>query len=102
MNFYKTKAWEITRARVLRLDGYEDQVALRFYGRHIPGTTVHHIWPRSVRPGWALQTWNLVTVSEATHNALEDRRTGELSELGKALQRLVTPGEDWRRRGSPP
>ena len=102
MNFYKSKRWEIQRARILRLDGYLDQVALRFFGKRTAGNTVHHIWPRSERPEWQFEDWNLVTVSEATHNALENRRTGELSELGKQLQRLTEPGKDWRRRDPPP
>ena len=102
MNFYKTKAWEIQRARILRLDGYLDQVALRFFGKRIPGNTVHHIYPRSERPEWQLKDWNLITVSEETHNQIENRRTGELSELGKLLQRVTTPGKDWRRRTAPP
>ena len=101
MNFYRTKSWEILRERILRMDGYVDQVALRLYGRRLEANTVHHIYPRREYPQFSLAPWNLVSVSDATHNALENRTTGELSELGKQLQRLTAPGVDWRRRGSP-
>ena len=34
----------------------------------------------------------------ATHNKLENRKTGELTEEGLRLQRMINPGIDWRKR----
>lgn len=39
-----------------------------------------------------------ISVSLATHNKLENRKTGELTELGIQLQRRTTPGVDWRQK----
>ena len=58
---------------------------------------VHHIYPADEYPEWAWCDWNLISVSLATHNKLENRQTGELTEAGIALQRRTEPGIDWRK-----
>lgn len=95
-NYYGNK-WKKKRLRILRLDGYIDQIAKR-YGRTEEATVVHHIYPAEHYPEYAWQDWNLISVSLATHNQLENRKTGELTELGLALQRRTVPGVDWRRK----
>ena len=95
-NYYGSK-WKKKRLRILRLDGYIDQIAKR-YGRTEEAAVVHHIYPAEQYPEYAWQDWNLISVSLATHNKLEDRKTGELTELGLALQRRTVPGVDWRRK----
>lgn len=95
-NYYGNK-WKKKRLHILRLDGYVDQIAKR-YGRTEEANVVHHIYPAEQYPEYAWQDWNLISVSLATHNKLEDRKTGELTELGLALQRRTVPGVDWRRK----
>lgn len=94
-NYYGTK-WKKKRKHILRLDGYVDQIEKR-YGRTKEGTVVHHIYPADEYPEYAWCDWNLISVSLATHNKLENRQTGELLPLGIELQRRTEPGVDWRR-----
>lgn len=60
-------------------------------------TIVHHIYPAAEYPEYAYCDWNLISVSMATHNKLENRSTGTLTEMGLALQRRTIPGVDWRK-----
>ena len=59
---------------------------------------VHHIYPADEYPEYAWCDWNLISVSLATHNKLENRKTGELTKEGIALQRRTEPGVDWRNK----
>lgn len=81
----------------MRMDGYKCQIAKR-YGRTEEATVVHHIYPADTYPEYAWCDWNLISVSLATHNKLENRKTGELTELGKQLMRRTKPGVDWRKK----
>ena len=94
---YGSQKWKRKRNHILRIDGYIDQVAKR-YGKHKEATIVHHIYPADEYPEYALCDWNLISVSMATHNKLEDRHSGELTEMGKELQRRTKIGKDWRKR----
>lgn len=94
-NYYGTK-WKKKREKILRLDGYRCQIAKR-YGRVEEAAVVHHIYPAQEYPEYAWEDWNLISVSRATHNKLENRKTGKLTELGKDLQRRTEPGVNWRR-----
>lgn len=85
------------RRIVLRLDGYRDRIAAR-YGRNVEANTVHHIYPVEYYPEYAWEIWNLIAVSEQTHNKLHIRDTHELTEEGKRLMRRTKPGEDWRKK----
>lgn len=40
--------------------------------------------------------WNLISVSMATHNKLENRNTRELTKLGEWLKEKTVPQKDWR------
>lgn len=93
---YHSKKWKRKRAHILRMDQYLDRVELR-YGRRKQATIVHHIYPADAYPEYAYCDWNLISVSMATHNQLENRCTGELTEKGLALQRRTTPGVNWRK-----
>lgn len=95
-NYYGSK-WKKKRLHILRLDGYMDQIAKR-YGRTEDAVVVHHIYPADKYPKYAWQDWNLISVSLASHNKLENRMTGELTELGKQLMRRTKPGVDWRKK----
>lgn len=96
MDYYGGR-WKKKRKKILRMDGYICQVAKR-YGRTEEATVVHHIYPADKYPEYAWCDWNLISVSLATHNKLENRETGELTKMGMELQRRTKPGVDWRRR----
>ena len=94
---YQGTRWKKKRLKILRLDGYIDRVESR-YGRMRPANTVHHIYPAKDYPEYVWCDWNLISVSLATHNRLEDRETGELTKMGQDLMRRTVPGVDWRRK----
>lgn len=79
--FYNTKAWRDLRESVMRKAGYMDELELR-EGRHVPATMVHHIFPRDKYPEYELSKWNLISISDQTHELLHNRATGDLSPLG--------------------
>lgn len=99
---YSTAKWKKKRARILRLDSYKDVIA-GWYGRTEEAQTVHHIYPAEQYPEYQWADWNLISVSNAMHNKLENRTTGGLTEMGLQLMRSTTPGVDWRakRKRSP-
>ena len=94
---YESKKWKKKREKILRLDGYVCQIAKR-YGRTEEARIVHHIYPAEEYPEYSWSDWNLISVSVATHNRLEDRKTGKLTEMGLDLQRKTTPGVNWRKK----
>lgn len=98
-DYYGSK-WKKKRKRILRMDGYKCRVAA-MYGRTESADTIHHIYPAEEYPEYAWCDWNLISVSQASHNRLENRKTGELTRLGWQLQRQTIPGKDWRRRSPP-
>lgn len=87
---YKSLRWRRLRERVLRRDRYLCRENAR-YGRTVPATTVHHVWPVALYPEYAYCEWNLVSLSAAAHNAMHDRETDALTELGESWRRRVTP-----------
>lgn len=95
-DYYGNK-WKKKRKKILRLDNYKCRVAA-MYGRTEEAAVVHHIYPAEEYPEYAWADWNLISVSLATHNKLENRKTGELTEMGEWLQRQIKPGEDWRKK----
>lgn len=91
---YNSPRWVRLRASVLRAAGYRCQYARR-YGRREEATHVHHIWPAEDFPEFAWCRWNLIALSQASHNAMHDRSTGRLSASGEALRRRTKPpGKD--------
>lgn len=95
---HNTKRWKRKSLAIRRKDKYMDVVALRFFNQRREGTMVHHIYPVDEYPEYAFCDWNLITVSAETHNKLENRTTGELTALGKMLQRHTSVGVDWRKK----
>lgn len=84
MDFYDSKKWLEKKSRILRRDGYMCQISKR-YGKMIPAELVHHIFPLDEFPEYALEDWNLISVSLKVHNTLHDRRTNRLTEEGRQL-----------------
>ena len=88
--FYRSKAWQKLRERILKRDRYMCQESLRF-GKMVPAQTVHHIFPLEDYPEYAKEKWNLVSLSWSEHNQMHDRITGRLTAKGMALmQRTAT------------
>lgn len=95
---YGTAKWKKKRLRILKLDGYKDRVAA-MYGKTLEANMVHHIYPADEYQQWAFETWNLISINrEETHNKLENRKTGELTDLGRKLQDLIKPYQNWRKQ----
>lgn len=90
MNFYKTTAWKKKREKILRRDEYLCRECRR-YGKSTPATTVHHIYPAEEYPEWRLESWNLISLCTMHANAMHDRNTGRLTELGREWQRRIPP-----------
>ena len=86
--FYHTKHWKILRRAILRRDGYLCRISSR-YGKRIPATTVHHVFPREEFPEYQWEPWNLISVSTEVHNSLHDRTTNELTAEGRRLQERI-------------
>lgn len=95
-DYYHGK-WKKKQKHILRLDKYKDRVAA-MYGRTEEATTVHHIYPAEEYPEYAWCDWNLISVSQGSHNKLENRKTGELTVLGRQLMDITIPGRDWRNK----
>lgn len=76
--------WTNLRAFVLRRDKFLDQVALR-YGKRIEAQVVHHIFPREFFPQYTYEAWNLISVSNKTHNELHVRDSHKLTAKGWEL-----------------
>jgi hypothetical protein len=70
---------------IMLRDKYIDQVALRYSPFPVQAQIVHHIFPRDCFPEYEWMSWNLVSVSRATHNRLHDRETDRLTDEGIAL-----------------
>lgn len=85
-DFYTSDKWRRKRKRILRRDGYMDQIEKR-YGRMVEATIVHHIFPLEDFPEYAYADWNLISVSLATHNRMHDRDTNVLTVEGLDLLR---------------
>ena len=89
---YNSPRWRRLRARVLRKAEHRCQWAKR-YGRREQATTAHHIWPVEQYPQYAWCEWNLIALSQASHNAMHDRFTGRLTVAGEDLRRRTIPPE---------
>lgn len=84
MDFYSSAKWRELRKSVLAAAGYKDQMEARS-GRTVPADTVHHIFPREKYPEYETKRWNLIAISNETHELLHNRATGALSPLGWGL-----------------
>lgn len=86
-NFYATDKWRKKRSHILKRDSYQDQLEKRA-GKTIPANVVHHIFPREQYPEYTWEDWNLIAISEKTHQSLH-LFNGQLSPLGEKLKREV-------------
>lgn len=86
----KNKRWRNLRKRALRRDRGFCREAAR-YGRRVPATVVHHIWPAEDYPEYAYCLWNLVSLSNSAHDAMHDRDTRKLTALGLSWKNRTPP-----------
>ena len=84
-DFTSSRRWRKKREHILRRDNYECQLSKRM-GKHVPAEVVHHIFPRSEYPQYALCDWNLISLTLTQHRALHTDNNG-LTEQGKQLLR---------------
>ena len=87
---HNSKRWRKKAKVIMHRDKHCCQYAAT-YGRCIPATCVHHIFPVDEYPQYAWCSWNLIALSNEAHNMMHDRKTGRLTALGKSLQRKVEP-----------
>ena len=88
---YDNKRWKKKREKILKRDGYLCRESKR-YGKRVEATTVHHIYPVEEYPEYAWCDWNLVSLSLTKHNAMHDRKTNELTSLGREwMFRTIPP-----------
>lgn len=83
--FLLSKIWKNKSHAILRRDGYVDQYVLKTTGRRVPANLVHHIFPREEFPQYALEDWNLISLSRHTHNKILHTFTGKLTKEGRKL-----------------
>ncbi len=95
----RNRRWQRLRARVLRESEYRCEYAKRF-GRREAASHVHHIWPVEDYPEYAYERWNLIALSQASHNAMHDRASGRLTAAGDALRRRTIPPGSGRGKDS--
>ena len=55
------------------------------YGKRIEAQVVHHIFPREFFPQYTYEAWNLISVSQKTHNELHVRDSHKLTAKGWEL-----------------
>lgn len=87
---YKGKRWVRKREAALKRDDGFCRQCLR-YGKHRQANTVHHIWPAGDYPDYAYCLWNLLSLCSACHDAMHDRNTKRLTDLGLQWKRKVIP-----------
>lgn len=86
--FYKSAKWESKRKKILKRDGYQCQESKR-YGKTVPATTVHHIFPLDQYPELALEEDNLISLGDKSHNTMHDRNTNAITAAGRQWQERV-------------
>ena len=87
------KRWQRLRQQALRRDKYRCQEAAR-YGRIEEATHVHHIWPAEDYPEYAYCLWNLVSLTNANHEAMHHKTTRKLTALGLRWKNRTPPPSD--------
>lgn len=87
---YKSKQWKTLRGKILKRDKYICQYYKRF-GKRVPATMVHHIYPADAYPEYAFKSWNLISLSNDAHELMHDRQTHKLTQIGMSLQHRTRP-----------
>ena len=85
---YETKRWHNLRKRILVRDKYIDRYQIR-YGKYRNADVVHHIFPAREFPEYFWCEWNLISVSNVTHNMFHDRINDELTDKGIEMLSII-------------
>lgn len=88
--FYKSKKWIRKREVILKRDQYKCRQCKR-YGKTTAASTVHHINPLERYPELKLTTWNLLSLCGSCHDKMHDRKTNQLTALGREWQERISP-----------
>ena len=83
--FLWSAQWRYKAHSILRRDGYIDQYILKTTGRTEAAEVVHHMLPREDFPQYAMEDWNLISLSRRTHNKIIHTVKGKLTNEGKKL-----------------
>lgn len=83
--FLMSKTWRNKRREILNRDGHVCQY-YKHQGVIMPAQVVHHIFPLAEYPEYALENWNLISLSKKAHSRLENAPQGMTSE-GKRILR---------------
>lgn len=83
--FYLTQKWKRKRKKILRRDEYLCQESER-YGRTESAEMVHHIFTKEEYPELAFEDWNLISLSNRSHNSMHKRESHELTREGLGWQ----------------
>lgn len=83
--FYLTSKWKRKRKKILRRDEYLCQESRRF-DRTESSEVIHHIYPIELYPELAFEDWNLISLSNRSHNSMHKRGTHELTAKGLIWQ----------------
>ena len=91
--FYNSKAWLITRQKILTRDNHIDVYIYATERRIVKATMVHHIVELREDPTKGLELDNLISLSEETHEKIikkaysnEETKVKMQKELRKALE----------------
>ena len=85
--------WQAVRMLALRRDKFRCRDSAR-YGKVVEATVVHHIWPADDYPEYAYCLWNLISLSQASHEAMHDKRTRKLTAAGLRWKNKTRPPSD--------
>ena len=84
--FIHSRKWQFKQKNILRRDNFMDQYIFKTTGRMENANTVHHILPKEDFPQYALEDWNLISVSHHTHSyILHNHTNGQLTNKGREL-----------------
>ena len=83
--FIWSEQWRRKAKSIMRRDGYIDQWILKTSGQMEPAQVVHHILPREQFPQYAMEDWNLISLSKKTHDKVIHTMSGKLTNEGKKL-----------------
>jgi 5-methylcytosine-specific restriction enzyme A len=89
-DFYKSKRWKKKREHILIRDEYLCRECQR-YGKATPATTVHHVIPIEQNKSLKLNSDNLISLCDKCHNAMHDRGSNRLTELGQQWVERISP-----------
>lgn len=87
---YKSSKWARKRKKILKRDRYLCKNCKR-YGKMSEASVVHHVFPCEHYPEYEWEDDNLISLCVKCHNAMHDRDSHELTQLGIEWKGRVSP-----------